>query len=88
MREDSRDLARHGRGRLDQVWPDENLEMAIRGAKVIPTFADPIRPFAHRRKSDGDPQLRGQGRLERREHGFHALREAIEPRLAVLIIAD
>src|SRR3546814_19691630 len=40
MREDGRDLRRHGVGRVRQVGPDEDFKMAVRAQAIIPALAD------------------------------------------------
>ena len=80
VREDSRDLHRHGIGCISQVRPDKDLEMAIRAAPVIPAFPDRLAFATRTGETDRDTDTRGEGAARIRRLGASAGSVATEPR--------
>src|SRR3546814_1761538 len=85
MREDGRDLRRHGVRRVREVGPDEDFKMPVRAQPVIPALADRLALPARAGEADRHADTRGQGSVQRREQGGHARRHPIEPAFPVVL---
>src|SRR3546814_4060618 len=85
MREDGRDLRRHGVGRVRQVGPDEDFKMAVRAQAIIPALADRLGLRASAGEADRHAHAVGQGGVQRLEQRSHALRHRIEPAFTGLV---
>src|SRR3546814_13514211 len=60
MREDGRDLRRHGVRRVREVGPDEDFKMPVRAQPVIPALADRLALPARAGEADRHVDTRGQ----------------------------
>ena len=85
MREDRRDLRRHGVGRVRKVWPDEDFKMAVRAQPVIPALADRLAFGSGAGEADRHADSIGQGGVHRLEQRSHAQRHRIEPAFTIVL---
>jgi hypothetical protein len=61
VRKDRCDLRWHGVGRVPEIGPDEDFEMAIRARPVVPALADRLALLACAGTTDRDADAVGQG---------------------------
>src|SRR3546814_10543970 len=80
MREDGRDLCRHGVGRMGKVRTDEDFKMAVRAQPVIPALADRLALGSRAGEADRHAHPVGQGSFQRLKERGHARRHPIEDR--------
>ena len=85
MREDGRDLRRHGVGRVSEVGTDEDFKMPVRAAPIVPALADRLALRAPAGEADRDAHARGQGGIQRLEQWGHARCHPVEPAFAVVL---
>src|SRR3546814_14511910 len=64
MREDGRDLCRHGVGRMSKVRTDEDFKMAVRAQPVIPALADRLALGSRAGEADRHAHPVGQGSFQ------------------------
>src|SRR3546814_12504133 len=85
MREDGRDLCRHGVGRMGKVRTDEDFKMAVRAQPVIPALADRLALGSRAGEADRHAHPVGQGSFQRLKERGHARRHPIEPAFPVVV---
>src|SRR3546814_1050340 len=72
MREDGRDLCRHGVGRMGKVRTDEDFKMAVRAQPVIPALADRLALGSRAGEANRHAHPVGQGSFQRLKERGHA----------------
>ena len=82
MREDGRDLRRHGVGRMGKVRADEDFKMPVRAQPIIPALANRLGLRASAGEADRHAHAVGQGGVQHLEQRGHARRHRIEPAFA------
>ena len=86
VREDGGDLRRHRVGRVRQVRPDEDFEVPVTAAPVVPALADRLALGAAAGEADRNADAGGQGSIQRLEQRRHAARHPVQPALAIVVV--